>query len=834
MAACVLPSPWRPESPVHRATSSLESLILSLGSYAASGHSSPRDQDAHYNAILALCIARRSLRDGLCLRSHIASIGHAPSLFLQNQFVNLFSKCGAIDMARQVFDEMPHRNVVSWNALLSGYLSNGRILDALLLFSVMVDAGPSPNHLTYLTAVRALVATGSRELGKQIHGRILKEGFLSRAEVANCLINMYSKFGELDDAETVYCRMVERDTASWNSLIALKARRGHTDDALVLFVDMLDEGFAPDEFTFGTLLSLQDTTFIRELHGQITKRALCYNLFVGTALVDAYGRFGNVKIASQIFDLMHERNVVAWNSVISACFANGKAQEGLRLFLEMGEQGLLPDEYTISILLKAAASQLSVLVGRQFHGVAIKMGLQTNAMIGNSLIMMYAKNEWVSDSFLAFKDISEHDLISWNSIVQCYLQNEEPEQAWMLFVEMKSLGFQPDEFSFVGALAACASLARHQSGREVHGDMIKRSIISDAFIGSALIDMYSKSMVVSDAWQVFSRVKHKDLIIWNALISGLSQNGYLDEVFKLLYWMREEDFEPDKFTFASIFAACANTMAVQQGRQVQGLILKSELNADAAVANSLITMYCRAGCLREARQVFFDVPLKNVVSWTAMIGGCAQSGYSQEALKIFAQMQKDAVKPNAKTFVALLTACSYAGLSNDAGKFFEMMEVKYSIQPSFDHYACMVDILGRAGRLNEAENLIKSMPFQPDALVWRMLLSACRVHGDVERGRRAMERILALEPGDSAAYILLSNLYASIGNWHGVEEVRELMRVNGVKKEPGKSWIEVNARIHEFVAGGSTHPNTKEIYLRLKGLLKQMKDEGYITGIERL
>lgn len=683
-----------------------------------------------------------------------------------------------------------------------------------------------------MTAVRASVATGSHELGKQIHGRILKEGFFARVEVANCLINMYSEFRELEDAETVYCSMVERDSASWNSLIALKARRGHADDALVLFVDMLDEGFAPDEFTFGTLLSLQDTTFITELHGQITKRALCHNLFVGTAMVDAYGRFGNLKIASQIFDLMHERNVVAWNSVISACFANGKAQEGLRLFLEMGEQGLLPDEYTISILLKAAASQLSVIVGRQLHGVAIKMGLQTNALIGNSLITMYAKNGWVSDSFLAFEDISEHDIISWNSIVQCCLQNEEPGQAWMLFVEMKSLGFQPDEFSFVGALAACASLAQHQSGREVHGDMIKRSIVPDAFLGSALIDMYSKSMVVSDAWQVFSRVRHKDLIIWNAMISGLSQNGYLDEVLKLLCRMREENFEPDKFTFASIFAACANTMAVQQGRQVHGLILKSKLNADAALANSLITMYCRAGCLREARKVFSDLPLKNVVSWTAMNGGCAQSGYSQEALKIFAQMEKDAVKPNAQTFVALLTACSYAGMSKDAGKFFEMMEVKYSIQPCFDHYACMVDMLGRAGRLNEAENLIKAMPFQPDALVWRMLLSACRVHGDAERGRRAMERILALEPGDSAAYILLSNLYASIGNWHGVEEVRESMRVNGVKKEPGKSWIEVNATIHEFVAGDSTHPNTTEIFSRLGGLLKQMKDEGYITGIE--
>ncbi|CAL9116001.1 unnamed protein product, partial [Musa acuminata var. zebrina] len=823
----------RTPAPTNNVRLELGRLMLSLGDYALKQRKkTPGEHRAHYNSVISLCIANRALREGRHLRSHMARIGYTPGLFLDNQFINLYARCGELGMARELFDEMPERNVVSWNALISGYFSNGRLLDALFLFCTMVEAGPSPNHLTYLTAIRASVGTGSRELGKQIHGHLMKAGLFACVQVGNCLISMYSEFGEPENAESVYRNMVERDEVSWNSLIALHVKSRSPDDALALLVDMQKEGFTPDEFTFGSLLSLTDANIITKLHGQIAKRGLANNVFVGSVLLDAYARSGNPRAASLVFNSMQLPNAVTWNSVISACFGNNMVQEGLKLFRQMGEQGVLPDEYTVSILLKAGATCLSIIVGKQLHGLAIKMGLHADALIGNSLITMYAKHEEVSDSWKAFSSITEPDLISWNSIVQSHVQNEEPEQALTLFVEIKGSGFEPDEFSFVGALAACASLAWYRTGREVHGDLVKRSLAPDAFIGSALIDMYAKSMVISDAREVFNRVEHKDLITWNAMISGLAQNGYLDEVLKLLYRMREENIKPDNFTFASIFAACANAMAMQQGRQVHGLVLKSEHKTDAAVANSLITMYCRAGNIREARKVFSELSVKNVISWTAMIGGCVQSGYSREALEIFEQMEIAAVRPNAKTFIAVLTACSYAGLRREAGKFFKMMETKYGIRPGFNHYSCMIDILGRAGKLKQAENLIEGMPFEPDALVWRILLSACRIHGDAERGRRAMEKILALEPGDSAAYVLLSNLYASLGNWDGVEEVRQMMRVNGVKKEPGKSWLELNAKVHEFMAGDSLHPQKEEICLRLRELLKQMKDEGYIPGIE--
>ncbi|XP_038989307.1 pentatricopeptide repeat-containing protein At2g33680-like [Phoenix dactylifera] len=809
----------------------LEEAMISLEKHSLRGKKL-EDPRAYYHSLISLCISHKSLHQGKRLRAHLARIGYKPGLFLDNQFINLYAKCGRVDMARELFDHLPERNVVSWNALISGYCLNACFFDAVALFGTMITIGPRPNHFTYLSALRASVGLRSLELARQIHSQLLKTALFRRTEVGNALINTYSEFGRPEDAEAVYESMVERDEVSWNSLVAVNVRNRRAERAMVVFVDMLKEGQTPNEFTFGSLLGSTDVAIIEELHAQVTKRGLGSNVFTGTALLDAYARCGDPRAAWLVFNSITQRNVIAWNSIIDALFGNNMVHEGLELFLQMSEQGTVPDDYTISILLKATIPHFSIFVGKQLHGLAIKMGLQTDTLIGNSLITMYAKLEGAAESWCVFKDISEPDIISWNSMIQSYVQNEKFEQALTLFTEMRYSEIEPDEFSFVSTLAACGSLAWHRNGKEVHCELLKRGLVRDAFVGSALIDMHAKSMAVHDARKVFDAIRNKDLITWNSMIAGFAQSGYLDEVMKLLSLIREENLEPDGFTFASILAACANATAIQQGRQVHTLILKSELNMDTAVANALITMYSRTGSIREAKKVFSKLDDKNIVSWTAMIGGFAQGGHSEEALAMFDQMENTGVKPNGKTFVTLLTACSYAGMSSEAAKYFKLMEAKYGIRPGFDHYACMVDILGRAGRLNEAEDLIRQMPFEPDALVWRMLLSACRIHGDLDRGQRSMERILAIEPGDSAAYVLLSNLYAALGHWDGVVEVRQLMRKHGVKKEPGKSWIELHNAIHEFMAGDRLHPQADEIYMNLRGLFKQMKDEGYAPGIE--
>lgn len=809
----------------------LEEALRSLEKESISTEQS-KDQQSLYNSLISSCIKHKALNQGNRLRAHIAETMFEPSLFLTNQFINLYSRCGDLGKARQVFDEMAERNVVSWNAMIAGYCHNAQFIDALTLLQAMIEDGIVPDYLTYLSALRASTSLGNLRHGVQVHARVIKEGFLStRIEVGNALINFYSKLGVLHDAESVFDTMMNRDEATWNSLIAGNSQNGNFERAIALFVEMHKEGELPDEFTYGSLLAMDDTSYTEEFHSQIIKKGLGSNVFTSSALLDAYGRLGKPQHARKVFNSMIEKNAISWNSAIAACIVNDAISEGIQLFLEMQKSEILPDDYTISTLLMAAMTHLSTFTAKQLNGLAYKMGLQGDASIGNTLIIMYAKLDLMQESLQAFKDISDPDLISWNSIVQAHIGNEEFEQALILFVEMMHLGFLPDKFSFVAALEASASLPCHKTGKQIHCNLIKVGLLTqDAFTGSSLIDMYAKSMAVEDAKKVFDRIKNKDLITWNTMVVGFAQNGYLNEVLGLLVLMKEETNEPDNFTFASILTACANATAIEQGKQVHAIILKSDFKVDTALTNALITLYCRAGCIKDAKRVFSAISEKNVVSWTSMISGYTQCGYCKEALRLFDQMKCEGIKPNFKTFIALLTACSHGGLSDDAIRYFKMMEMRYEIKPTFDHYACMVDILGRAGRLDEAERIIEGMPYKPNALVWRMLLSACRIHGDLERGKKSMEKILALEPGDSAAFVLLSNLYTDLGFHEGALKVRNLMREKGIKKEPGKSWIEINNRVYEFMAGDISHSQTEEIYSKLKQLLKTMRDEGYALG----
>ncbi|MQL90223.1 hypothetical protein Taro_022799 [Colocasia esculenta] len=829
-----LPSPAkRPVATHGNSRVDLEGALRSLEDCSPAGRQGPGNR-ALYNSLISVCVSERALLEGERLRTHLARVGYEPDVFLENQFINLYAKCGEVGRARELFDGMRERNVVSWNAMIAGYCLNGCFREAALLFATMIETGGEVlNQATYLSTLRASVGHGDLKHGQQLHARLVKVGFHSQLEVGNSLINMYAKLGRPREAEKLFEGITERDAVSWNSAIAASAKNGQCDRALVLFVEMNKEGFMPDEFTFATLLASEDITTVTELHAWLVKHGVEDNIYTGCALLDAYARSGSPHEARLVFNRMPDRNTIAWNSIIAACMEHDMVKEGLQLLMEMRQTGVLPDAYTISSLLGAAiAMESSNSSGKQVHGLAAKLGLTAEASVGNMLIAMYSQQGLVSESLRSFQDTADTDLISWNSMAQACVDNEKYEEALVMFLQMKHSGFEPDKFSFVSALVACASLAWKQTGRVVHGNIAKSGMELDAFTGSALVDMYAKCMAVEEARKVFDAIQHRDLITWNSMLVGSAQNGCLDQALELLNVMREDGFEPDNFTFSGVLSGCADASALQTGRQVHALIAKSDITTDTVVGNALITMYMRSGCTSEASQVFSKLKMRDTASWTAMIGGYAQSGCSREALELFEQMTKSGGKPSGRTFTALLTACSYAGMVHEAEKYFNDMETEYGIGRDLEHYACMVDVLGRAARLAEAEAVIHRMPCEPNALVWRTLLSACKIHGDLARGRRAMERILAMEPEDSAAYVLLSNMYAAVGKWDGVVEVRRLMRENGVRKEPGKSWIEVQNRVHEFVAGDSSHPQKDQIYSALRGLLGEMKAAGYVPAAE--
>ncbi|CAN6459147.1 unnamed protein product [Victoria cruziana] len=785
-----------------------------------------------YISLVSCCIERRDLQNGDWLRKHMIRANLEPSgVFMDNQFINLYMKCGKPSSARQVFDEMPKRNLVSWNAMISGYCSNGCHSEALEFFRQMHVEANHPSQLTCISVIASCGGFRDSSYCYQIHGYVIKMGFVGCGPVGNALMTTYGKLGLLKEAESVFSNLLQRDEVSWNALISVNSWSKHSDRVVELFARMQQEGTRANEYTFGSILKscadCGNRSMAEQIHSLAIKSGFAAHPIVGTALLDAYAKCMNFKDVKLVFDNMPQRNIVSWNTVIGRCMESTRINDGRHYFQKMCEMDVKPDDFTFTCVVKAVIEESNIEEGKQLHAKAIKGGFHSDTSVGNSLITMYSNCAQVQSSFLAFNDIFEPDLISWNSMIHSYVQNERHEEALSLFIDMKHLGIVPDEFTYVSCLAAAAATEWAEMGKQLHGYIVKEGIPLNAFVGSALIGMYGKHGATRKAELVFNKIDMKDLITWNTMIAAFTKNGQATKAVQLFCQMKEENIEVDNYTFASVLAACADVTAAAQGRQVHSLILKSKLVADTAVVNALITMYSRIGCIDEAEQLFAKLGDKNLLSLTAMISGYAQNGDAAEAIKLFNQMQSFNIQPTGVTFVAVLTACSHAGLTEEAEQYFDTMETAYRIAPGYEHYACMVDILARAGRLQDAENFILQMPYEPKALVWKMLLSACRTYGDLDRGRRSMEKIIALEPGDSAAYVLLSNIYADNGKWEDVARIRKLMKRNGVKKEPGKSWIEIQNKLHEFVADDRSHPQIHEIHAKLQELVEDIKKEGY-------
>ncbi|CAK9204512.1 unnamed protein product, partial [Sphagnum troendelagicum] len=389
-------------------------------------------------------------------------------------------------------------------------------------------------------------------------------------------------------------------------------------------------------------------------------------------------------------------------------------------------------------------------------------------------------------------------------------------------------GMTPDRFTFVSVINACASLRSLEEGRCIHTQIIQSGCESDLYVNNALIDMYAKCGSLEDAWRVFNKMPTRDVVAWNGMIFGHVRSGAGRKALELFQQMQHE--KPDYVTFMGILSACASVAALEEGRHIHKQIIRSSCESNVCVGTSLIDMYSKCGSIEDAWSVFNKMATRNVATWNAMLGGYAMHGHGKDALEHFEQMCLEGVEPDRVSFLVLLSACSHAGLLDEGLCYFESMGPVYSIPATLELYACMVDLLGRAGHLHEAEDLVKAMSCEPDIYVWVALLGACRVHGEVEMGERIAKQVLELNPGDAAGYVLLSNIYAAAGKWDLRANIQRQRLRMGVKKDPGQTWIEVNSEVHTFTADDQNHPQISEIHAELKKLSRQMNDVGYVPN----
>ncbi|XP_009345233.2 pentatricopeptide repeat-containing protein At2g34400 [Pyrus x bretschneideri] len=568
------------------------------------------------------------------------------------------------------------------------------------------------------------------------------------------------------------------------------------------------------------------TKQLKQIHTQMLINSVDKPNFLLPRIID----LKDFTYASLLFSHIPEPNDYAFNVMIRGLTTTWqKYQLTIEFYYQMKSLYLMPNNFTYPFVFIACANLLELNHGRAAHSSVFRTGLDKDGHVSHSLITMYARCGELGFARKVFDEISERDLVSWNSMISGYCKMGCAGEAVRLFCEMRTDGFEPDERTLVTVLGACGDLGDLSLGKWVEGFVIENKLEMNTYVGSALIGMYGKCGDLSSARRVFDSMKKKDRITWNAMISGYAQNGMSDEAMVLFDGMKEAGVNPDKITLVGVLSACASIGALELGKWIDTYATERGLQHDIYVGTALIDMYAKCGSLATALRVFEDMPQKNEVSWNAMISALAFHGRAHEAISLFKRMTEGcaSVRPNDITFVGLLSACVHAGLVDKGRQLFNLMSSSFGLVPKIEHYSCMVDLLSRAGLVHEVWDFIQKMPEKPDQVVLGALLGACRKCKNVDVSEQVLQLLLELEPANSGNYVISSKIYANLEMWDDSARMRMLMRQRGVSKTPGCSWIGNEDQLHEFHSGeGST-----EILDVIKLLYEDLKIEGYIPNI---
>ncbi|KAJ4957841.1 hypothetical protein NE237_024952 [Protea cynaroides] len=695
-----------------------------------------------------------------------------------------------------------------------------RMLHFRRLFTKARISPSSSNHIGLVGISRDILTKGTQ--------------FISQEHLfeTNSQLKKLINTGHLNDARHMFDKMLQRDEISWTTMISGYVNASNASEALILFSRMwVDPTIRMDQF----ILSLALKACARNLelkegmliHAYCVKTGFVNSVFVGSALLDMYTKAGCISLGCRVFDEMPTKNVVSWTAIITGLVRAGYNKEGLLYFSEMWRSDVDCDTYTFAIALKACADSSALTYGRAIHTHSLKMGFDSSSFVANTLATMYSKCGKLHYGLRIFERMRVRDVVSWTTVIATYVQMCQEVDAIQAFIQMRESDIDPNEFTFAAVISGCGGLANIGWGEQLHAHTLCTGHISSLSVANSIMTMYSKCGCLASASRVFHEMKKRDVISWSTIVAGCSSEGHGEEAFELFSWMRMEGLKPNEFTIASLLSVCGNTAILEQGKQVHAHVLSIGLELDIMINSALINMYSKCGSIDDASQVFYSAGNEDTVSWTAMINGYAEHGYSKEALNLFEKMSRVGVRPDYVTFIGVLSACSHAGLIDLGFHYFNLMSRDYQINPGKEHYGCMIDLLCRSGRLSDAECMIESMPFEQDDVVWSTLLRACRTHGDLECGKRIAEHILELDPNCAGTHITLANIYASTGRWRDAADMRKLMKSKGVIKEPGWSWIKVKDRVSAFVAGDRKHLRGEDIYSILNLLASKTELAGY-------
>ncbi|GLT75600.1 hypothetical protein SLA2020_473100 [Shorea laevis] len=642
---------------------------------------------------------------------------------------------------------------------------------------------------------------------KQVHNQILIGGAHHSEFLAARIVSIYARFGLVFYAQKLFDTSPFEHTSNlllWNSILRANVSHGYIETALKIYVKMRKQGIFGDAFTFPLVIracAFLGSSYVgKNIHNHVLQTGNQNCVHVVNELLGMYAKLGKMDVARHLFDKMCERNKISWNMMISGFALNYDCDGASEMLERMELEGLEPDDVT------------------------------------------------------------------WTSLLSSHARCGRNQEALKLFDSMRMGGIRVSAEALAVMLSVCADLVAFNKGKAIHVYVVKCGFESHLFVKNALICLYGKHGNINDARNVFLEMENKNIVSWNGLITSYAEAGLCDEASALLSQLersgnssamrpnviswsavigafasqgREEEsldlfrkmqlanIMANSVTISSVLSACAELVALNLGREIHGHVVRALMSKNILVANGLVNMYAKCGCLKEGHSVFEKIEVKDTISWNSMITGYGMNGHGEKALTTFHEMIEAGFQPDGVTFIAILSACSHAGLVAKGRKFFNMMIRDFGIKPQMEHYACMIDLLGRAGILQEAIDIIKGMPMEPNVCVWGALLNSCQMHKNTEVADQIASQILSPDLNETGGYMLLSNIYSASGRWEDSATVRISARTKGLKKIPGHSWIEVKKKVYMFSAGSTMQLGLEEVYCVLDELALQMESENH-------
>ncbi|GMY35596.1 pentatricopeptide repeat-containing protein At4g30700 [Fagus crenata] len=665
----------------------------------------------------------------------------------------------------------------------------------------------------------------------QTHAQIILHGLHHDLSTLTKLIHKLSDFKAIHHARLLFLSTPKPDLFLFNVLIKGFSTNHSPSSAISLYTHLRTRtNLKPDNFTYAFAISAA-SGFDSEklgllLHSNAVVDGLGFSLFVGSAAVDLYFKFSRVEMARKVFDLMPEKDTILWNTMVSGLVRNCCYGDSIVVFRDMVKGGVGFDTTTLATVLPAAAELQELGVGTGIQCLALKVGYDCDEYVITGLVSLYSKCGEIDTARWLFGQIGQPDLVSCNAMISGYTCNGETGSSVRLFSKLLVSGQKVNSSTLVGLIPVFSPFGYLQLSCCIHGFCVKSGVVSHASVSTALTTVYSRLNEIESARLLFDETPEKSLASWNAMISGYTQNGFTEMAISLFREMMLE-VRPNPVTITSILSACAQLGALSLGKWVHGLIKSENLESNIYVSTALIDMYAKCGSIVEARRLFDLMMDKNVVTWNAIISGYGLHGHGNEAINLFNEMLHSRLPPTGVTFLCVLYACSHAGLVRNGNEIFHSMVHDYGCQPLPEHYACMVDILGRAGQLNEALKFIEKMPVEPGPAVWGALLGACMIHKDTNLAHMASERLFKLDPENVGYHVLLSNIYSADRNFLKAASVRQVVKKRKLAKTPGCTLIEVGETPHVFTSGDQSHPQATAIYKMLEKLTGKMREAGF-------